>query len=195
MSDQSEASLHPDLKECLSRIESVRKRAQAMVEGLSQEQFNWRPNPKRWSIGECLGHLVLSGEKFMPRIEKAIQEGRQKGKTGTGPFKHGFMGNMMVKMSGDATLPPKRRFKAPGFARPAATEPLDDTVRRFFSLQDRFEAAVKDSNGLDLGAVKAPSPMPVMKFSLGQWLAMTSGHQLRHVWQAEQVRKDGGFPA
>lgn len=197
MNEQKTANLHPDLQECLRRIETVRTRTRTLVDGLDRKQFNWRPDPKRWSIGECLEHLVLSGEKFVPRIEKAVEEGRAKGITGSGPFKHGFMGNMMVNMSGDATLPPKRRFKAPGFARPAAEKDREkgEIVGRFFTLQDRLEEAVKKADGLDLAAIKAPSPMPVLKFSLGQWLFMTTGHQLRHVWQAEQVQQAQEFPA
>jgi hypothetical protein len=105
------------------------------------------------------------------------------------------MGNMMVRMSGADQLPPKQRFKAPKFAQPQKTVAKDQVLAAFMEIQDRLAGTIEASNGLDLGKIKIASPMPVMKFTLGQWLTMMTGHQLRHLWQAQQVRKNPSFPS
>lgn len=183
-----------ELSSARRRLEEARARAAALQHGLDGAQGSWRPSPRHWSIADCLDHLHRSGNQFLPRIEQAIRDGTIQGMRGRGPFRHGAIGNLMVRMAGDAELPPRRRFRAPAFARPSGDVPLAEAYPAFIALQDRLAAAVNEAEGLDLARVKAAAPVPLLRFSLGQWFAMLTGHQLRHLWQAEQVRVHPLFP-
>jgi hypothetical protein len=60
--------------ECeLRSLSEGRSRTLAMVEGLSQDQIDWRPDPRRWSIGEVLDHLLLA-ERFLQHDFDGLME-------------------------------------------------------------------------------------------------------------------------
>ena len=58
--------------------------AQDVTLGLSREQFNWRMEPGRWSIAQCLTHLNIVNSKDLGSIEEAIAAGTARGLTGQG---------------------------------------------------------------------------------------------------------------
>ena len=70
---------------------------------------------------------------------------------------------------------------------------MDDAVREFLTLQDRYMETLQLASGVDLARTKVASPaMSLLKLSLGQWLNSMEGHQRRHLWQArEAVRRVG----
>jgi hypothetical protein len=47
--------------------------AQRLVDGLSEEQLNWAPAPGRWSVGQCLEHLCITNEAYLPAISAALR--------------------------------------------------------------------------------------------------------------------------
>lgn len=50
----------------LDDLAAARERTLAMVHGLSQGEFDWRPDERRWSVGEVADHL-LRVERFVQR--------------------------------------------------------------------------------------------------------------------------------
>ena len=54
------------LEQELASFFEARTRTLALVEGLGQDVFDRRPDPRRWSIGEVLDHLRLA-DGFLPR--------------------------------------------------------------------------------------------------------------------------------
>lgn len=52
----------------LRRLEAVRARTLALVDGLTQEDLDRRPARGGWSVGEVLDHLRLI---FVPRADAA----------------------------------------------------------------------------------------------------------------------------
>jgi len=57
------------------RVSRSRSAGPGVCEGLSPEQLNWRPRPEAWSVGQCLEHLHLANEVYLPAISIAL-EGR-----------------------------------------------------------------------------------------------------------------------
>ncbi|MEM6456103.1 MAG: DinB family protein [Acidobacteriota bacterium] len=184
-----------ELRTCIAQIEDCRTHVRELVDGLDDARFNWSSAPKKWSIAQCIAHVTMAAEKFGPNIEMAVQDGRAKNVTGEPPFKLGFMGGMMASMS--SAYPPKLKMKAPPFANPPKKETyaIDELVPRFLAWQDRLEQVAREAQGLDLARVKGKTGMPMMKFSLIEWLTIMPGHQLRHLKQARDVRSHPDFPA
>ena len=51
---------------------------QAVFQPLSDEQLNWQPDPKEWSILQCFDHLNLTHEYYRPKIELALQKEQER---------------------------------------------------------------------------------------------------------------------
>ena len=176
-----------------AEFDAARQDARALLAGLDDEAFNWRRAPGTWSMAECLDHLNITGRKYIRALDRGIVEGRARNLGGAGPFRYGLLERWIVRfMDG----PPKLRFKAPKAFVPAAEGRLTESLTAFVELQDQFQQCLTRADGLDLGKVKARSPVSKrIKFSLGAAFAAISAHQRRHLWQARQLRKDAGFPA
>lgn len=166
-----------------------------LVEGVDEEAFNRRPSPDRWSIGECLAHLVITADQYLPALDGAIERAWAARLTGTGPFQHGPIGNWFVRFM---EPPVKTRVKAPGkFQPPRQRHSMDATVAAFRDRQNQFLARLRRASGLHLSRVKVRSPaMPLMRWSLGQTFALMAAHERRHLWQAGKVKEEiRGFPS
>lgn len=188
-----EAPLSGELGDYRRQFEAIKTEARELTRGLSDAQFNWRPAPGSWSIAECLAHLNLTGQVYLPRLERSMRAARTQGLTGEGPFRHGWFGNFFVRR----LEPPVKRFKvkAPKIVAPLPEHLLAVVLPAFISLQDQFVKKLHEARGLDLARVKINSPFSsLIKFSLGQVFALLAAHERRHLWQARQVKEHPHFP-
>lgn len=183
--------LHAELSEYRRQLRDARADAEKLVEGLSDEQFNWRPAPDRWSIAECLDHLN-NGWRVLEKLDHKIAKASEHGVRGEGPYRHPLLGRLYVRF---VEPPPKIRVRAPKAFVPKPDQPLAEVAPRFLELQDEIIRRVIAADGLDLGGVRMSSPITRrFKMSLGQWFAFLAAHERRHLWQAWQVRKHPDFP-
>ena len=183
--------LHAELSEYRRQLRDARADAEKLVEGLSDEQFNWRPEPDRWSIAECLDHLN-NGWRVLEKLDHKIAKASEQGVRGEGPYRHPLLGRLYVRLM---EPPPKIRVRAPKAFVPKPDQPLAEVAPRFLELQDEIIRRVIAADGLDLGGVRMSSPITRrFKMSLGQWFAFLAAHERRHLWQAWQVRKHPDFP-
>lgn len=65
------------LAEDLNEFRATRARTLAMIEGLSQAQLDYTPEPNRWSIGEVLDHMLLGERLNREQIAKLVQLKRE----------------------------------------------------------------------------------------------------------------------
>ena len=63
---------------------------------------------------------------------------------------------------------------------------------------DEWATCARAGDGLDLKRIKVASPaMKLMRFSVGAYFRISTAHERRHLWQAEQVNQEGnarGWP-
>jgi hypothetical protein len=184
--------LNSELASDVQQITQIKEQAATLLRGVSDAQYNWRSEPGRWSMAECVAHIVITDDIYVPVLENCIADARKKGLVGDGPFHHGAVGNWFVR-SMDA--PAKKRFKNPKMITPPPEQPLAKGLADFNAVHDRLLQVVHQANGVDLGRAKFRSPfLKVMRFSLGQGLAVMLAHARRHLWQAGEVQKHPGFP-
>ncbi len=198
---KADQALIPELEQRREDYEAAKRRVRDLVDGLEfgDEDFKWRPGEgegrgERWSIAECVDHLLVMGKRMVPRLEAAIEEGHAKGgrRLSSGPFRYGALGNWFVRLTGDAELPPKK-VKVPRIYRPAPPpdRSLADSVIEFDFLQDQLIELAERADGLDLKRIRVTSPVSrLVRLSLGQWLELCAAHQRRHLWQAERVKDE-----
>ena len=172
-----------------SQFNSAREEFRKLIEGLNDEQFNWRPVENAWSMAECIDHLVMIGTIMGRNIDEALEKAEARGLKSDGPFKYGAIGNWFVRAVSGSDEGRRRKFKAPATYTPTSNHTISRLDAAFNEVQDRFVERVERSNGVDLARVKMPSPISrFIRLSLGQWLALLAGHQERHLLQAKDVR-------
>ena len=184
--------LAADLRDCARQFEAIRRESRELLEGLSDAQFNWRAAPGRWSIAECIAHLNVAGQVYLPVIDRHIREARAAGRTSAGPFRYSLFGKLFVY----GMEPPARfKFKTPKLYAPQPEHLLLSVGPAFETLQEQLIKRLYAANGLDLGGVKIASPgYEFFKISLGQIFQITAAHERRHLYQARQVKADPAFP-
>lgn len=172
-----------------SQFNDARGEFRKLIEGLNDEQFNWRPEENVWSMAECIDHLVMIGTIMGRNIDEALEKAEARGLKSDGPFKYSAVGNWFVRAVSGSEAGRKRKFKAPATYTPTSNHTISRLDAAFNDVQDGFVERVERSNGVDLARVKMPSPVSrLIRLSLGQWLALLAGHQERHLLQAKDVR-------
>jgi hypothetical protein len=180
----------PELEACLDEFKNASHQIVELVAGLDDEQVNQRADDKNWSMAECIDHLVVVGWKMIPQMDTAIIRARGKGWSSDGPFKYGWFEKWFAASMGQ--VPPRRKFRAPRlYVPPARTDfRISELVDDFKALQDKYAKVVHGADGLDIARIKVASPaLRLLRLSLGQWLIGLAGHQRRHLWQAEGVKR------
>ncbi len=180
-----------ELESYQDQLLSIRQDAGGLLSGLTDEQFNRRPAPNQWSVGDCFQHLnICAATLFVPGIDAAIRAAHAGGLRGQGPFVHPALQRLFLRLS---EPPPKIRFRAPKTVHASAPKPLGAVGAEFFTWQDAFGDRIRQADGLDLSRAKAASPMPLWNWTLGTYLAVALAHERRHLWQAREVRNTLGF--
>ncbi len=176
-----------DLADFRPQIDAIRREARALTAGLTDEQFNWQPDPTRWSIAHCLQHLVVSADGLLAAQRRAIEEARQRRMLSDGPYRHGRIGAMIAA---SIEPPVKRRFKSARAITPSGRHAVDTLLAEFDRRQDQILEVIESARGVDLGKARvALAGLPIIRLSLGQAFAFTVGHERRHLWQAREVRE------
>lgn len=185
--DSTDVVLIPELEGYRGQFEALKNETAKLLDGLTEAQFNWRASPGRWSIAECLVHLNVTARLYLPLIKSAIEEARLRRLFGQGPFRHGFLVNLLIRTT---EPPPKLKVKAPKIFVPPPDQPLETVIRDFMSLQDQFLARIQEANGLHLSRIKIVSPVSrFLRMSLGQSFGFLAAHERRHLWQAREVKE------
>jgi DinB family protein len=176
-----------DSRSVARQINDCRRRAQAIVSGLSPKQLCARPQPDKWSIAECLAHLNTTASVVRGLMTEAIQRGRREKMFGRGRFSIGLRGWLLIWI---AEPPPKFWIPAPAVIRPPAKidDPLQ-VVSAFLKAQDEWERLMREQEGLDLGRVTFGTPTSAFYGNLAAALPWMMAHQSRHLLQAENVKR------
>lgn len=193
-----------------AELREAGEEAEALAGGLTEAQLRWRPEPERWSVGECLDHLVRTGEVYLDVLDGVIEEARLEGRTGAGPYRRSLVGRWLVRF---LEPPPGLPVPAPLRVRPrlgsrregtdprapadgAANSGPRDPLGAFLALRPRYEECLRAADGLDLGRVRMSSPfVSFLRFDLGSAFRVVAAHERRHLWQARRVTEAEGFPA
>ena len=90
----------------LAQLLSIRQDLPGIAHGLDHSRFNWAPAPGRWSIGQCVEHLNITAERYIPVLQQAMNAARAKRQLNQGPFALGFFERWFMQQ-----LEPPVRFR------------------------------------------------------------------------------------
>jgi hypothetical protein len=173
-----------------SELDAADQRARALVNGLTSRHLNWRPTREDWSIGQCLDHLRVANEVYLPAISASlaacpilpVQD------ITPGWFGRWFIRNFIEPSS------QSRRVRAPTKITPAAI--VDPSILDLFLASNQSaRELVRRAGDYDVNRVRFRNPfVPLLRFTVGTGLEILSRHQRRHLLQAERVRQAADFP-
>jgi DinB family protein len=167
-------------------VNDCRIRAAQLVDGLSKEQFVLRPDPAKWSVAECLAHLNKTAEVVVKITRKGIAQAKEKNIRGEGPFRLGVRGRLLIWI---AEPPVKFRIPAPPSIAPLAIEQPDRVLPDFMLAQDEWERLFQEAEGLNLARITLGSILSPFRCQMSGGLLWMMAHQRRHLWQAENVKR------
>ena len=88
------------------------------------------------------------------------------------------------------SVEPPVKLKVPTFRALVPAEALDrdQVVEQLLRLTGDFAGVIDSMKGLDLGAIKFPSPvLPLLKLDLGSAVDLNLGHNRRHLWASDRI--------
>ena len=174
------------VEKVIEKIRHAKARAIRFNE-LSAEQLNYKPDEDKWSVGQCLDHLVVSDMLYFPALKK-IAEGKYKMKTWEriSPFSKLF-GKMLADQ---VTEQVKRKLKAPKVLKPSSSNIDTGIHERFQKHLDTLIAYISACSREDIDKIRITSPVSkFITYNLRHTFIMLSQHLHRHLNQAERIIK------
>ncbi|HEY6253043.1 MAG TPA: DinB family protein [Candidatus Angelobacter sp.] len=170
----------------MAELDACDARAKALVTGLSPEQLNWQSQPGTWSVGQCLEHLCISNEVYLPPISGAL-----KGKpvSPTQEITPGWFGRWFIRSFIEPSAQTKRA-RAPGKIAPRAAQVEPSILDRFLKSTQGIREIIRQARDRDVNRIRFRNPLiSVIYFTVGTGFQILSGHQRRHLLQAERVKE------
>ncbi len=183
------------LDDIVKGFEQAQARLDKLADNIPDAAWEERTEPDRWSVAECVAHLNLTSEAYIPRLRVAIAEA-MKMKSGkptklTRDFPGAFFGMMVgpIPMLGGFRI--GRVKTTPDFV-PKGTHPKQVTLAGFRKDQDTLVTLVSEGDGLPLDKVKIKSPFgEKISYNCYSALVILQRHEHRHLDQAELVWSAG----
>jgi hypothetical protein len=179
-----------DIEGWLAQVEASKFWFQQRVLSLSIEQLRWRPDLRGWSVAECLDHLNLTIDLYLPKIEEAILSGRRR----EAPANCSHCDQAETEALKRFEPPVTVAGPAPRATMPQAAIDPDWLVERFHFTRDCYAEKVRESAGINVMQVRILEPVYPAIRTLGGTLALIAAHDRRHMWQAERVIRSPRFP-
>ena len=171
-----------ELEAVEKELNEATRRAWALVQSTEGRLFTVRPTAQSWSAAECLAHLSISTEMFLPVLRTAIDDARRK-KSAAKP-KMDFLGRVLAWF---LEPPIRKRVKTTAPFVPKSTRAKAEAFGEFASQQEKLVDLLRDAREADL-RVKIVSPFDKrVKYNLYSAFRIIAAHERRHLWQAEQA--------
>jgi hypothetical protein len=179
--------MHPQLENIRSELLSAQRRLHQLADAVPLERWAERPDPDRWSIGECVAHLNLSGAAYRPIVPAALEEARRHGDPPPRRYRRDLAGWLLWRTMG----PPARvKMRTTAAFVPQGDRPAAELIAEFDRLQAEQIGWVALADGLPIHHVRIASPFNErVRYSLYSALTILPRHQHRHLWQAEGVAR------
>jgi hypothetical protein len=174
------------IEEVEKELNDATHRAWTLVHSTDGRLFTVRPNASSWSAAECLSHLSISSELFLPVLQKAIDDARKRGlKEPKRPPKMDVIGRVLRWF---LEPPIRQRVKTSAPFVPRSVRAKAEAFGEFASLQSKVTELLNAARGIDLSRVKVVSPFDKrVRYNLYSAFRILVAHERRHLWQAEQA--------
>jgi hypothetical protein len=161
-----------------SRVEFL-----AAVDGLTDQQWSFKPGPDRWSIAEVAEHIVLSEAQLFETATKSLSgpaDEKWSATVGKTEMLRRALPNRSTKVDAPAEIRPKG-----GIARDQLMARFKEQRARVLGYAEQTEAPLK--------AHTSPNPF-FGALNAHQWLLYIPLHNMRHDLQIAEVKTSPDYP-
>jgi len=171
-------------------LESAQSRLRALSDRISEKDWSRKPAPEQWSAANCVEHLNLTSEAYVPLLHDALAEARELGGAArTLHYSRDALGWFMSMMIGPMRHIGKFRIvrvKTTSDFVPRGAKSRDQLLSDFVRLQAELLTIVRNADGLPIDRVRIVSPFGgKMRYNAYSALVIVARHQHRHLDQAE----------
>ncbi|MDA1121043.1 MAG: DinB family protein [Bacteroidetes bacterium] len=157
------------------------------IKDLPFDTLKFRPAKGKWSILDCIEHLNLTFDIYLPRVKAAVDSANKKSNN----YSSGFFGDRMVT----AMEPIKNTINNPmqTFRNMNPERSKRDprtTIVQFYQYMEALEEQLLKSEDLDLGRPKVKSAIGlILRFKLGDCYRFLLAHSERHLLQCRKIMR------
>jgi hypothetical protein len=169
-----------------NQISEITKKVKGEFDQLNEQELNWKPDGKSWSIAQNLDHLIKINSSYFPVIEKVKKGEFVLPFSAKVPFIVNTLGNYILK-----SVEPETRKKIKTFPRwePSKNEISGDIVSRFEKHQKDLATLIQSSSGLlKNGAIISSPANKYIIYKLDKAFDILTAHEMRHLNQALGVK-------
>ena len=176
---QSEKLIQTLLEQTRQTINQVEK-----LKACDLSTLVWKENATSWNILECLEHLNLYGEFYLPQIENQMK------KSNTRPdveFRSGVLGNYFAK----SMLPREKLNKMKTFKdkNPLNTKLDKAVIDKFIHQQIKLLNLLNLARNVSLNKVKIQTSISsLITLKLGDTFRFIVNHNIRHLQQIDRIQ-------
>jgi len=176
-------------KSLLGRIDEIDSKVVKLFGSLGSSQLTFRPNADRWSIAECLDHILRTNLCYFEEF-KVVSVGNYRNSLWKrlNPFTK-TIGRSMIK-----TLGPERSktFSSPKLFIPEHGK-HDGIIDRFLTSQETLKDYISRLHGSKKIIIYSPVSA-VITLHIEHAFQILVGHEERHLLQAEGILNEKDFP-
>jgi len=174
----------------INDLDAADQRAKDLAGQLTVEQLNWQPSLDTWSVGQCLEHLCITNELYLPPISASLEN---KPVTPVLDIMPGRFSNWFLRSYIEPS-PQTKRASAPKKVVPASR--IERSVLdRFLAGNRATREVIRQAAAYDVNRIRFKNPfIPALRFTVGTGLQLICGHERRHLLQAERVKALQAFP-
>jgi hypothetical protein len=174
----------------VSELHAADERATALAKTMSEQQLNWNARDGSWSVGQCLEHLCITNEVYLPAIADSLP-GRPVAVVQE--ITPGWLGQWFIRNYIEPSTE-TRRARAPKAITPGSRVDLS-ILDRFLSGNQKAREIVQRAASHDVNRIRFKNPfIPLLGFTVGTGFEILSKHQRRHLLQAERISGSLQFP-
>ncbi|GKV70170.1 hypothetical protein NCCP2716_26680 [Sporosarcina sp. NCCP-2716] len=155
--------------------EEARETLWNTVEGISDDDLNWKPAEDRWSIRQVMEHIHLMEGAVAKTIQAEVKK---------------EAGDPVAEKPIERTVDRSTKVEAPGFAVPGDSFMTKAELRAKLDGSHQLLRQTEESIPAEELEVRS-YPHPVFgEMNLTQWIPFAAYHELRHIDQIKEVAEE-----
>lgn len=156
------------------------------LKGLSDAQWNYKPAPEKWSVGEVAEHIWLAEGLLFAAVERALAAAENPNWEEQTKGKNERLEQLLLNRNGKAQAP--EQIKPTGKTRAEILKGLEEARAKTLKFTKETTLALKSHT--------QEHPFKIFgTLNAYQWLIYIPLHNLRHNQQIVEVKASAGFPS
>ncbi|MEM7373332.1 MAG: DinB family protein [Bacteroidota bacterium] len=181
------------LTNLLDELQTLAERFEHTFGSLTEDQLNWKPNPKQWSIAQCIDHMILANKAYFPTLVQIGNGTKKSKKREKLPVISDVWGAWLVRSS----RPNSRlnKLRAPETYLPSEERIGKHIIQEFLDHQLVLRELLEKTDRVPHESTVITSPRNgLVTFNLKDCCKIILHHEISHMKQANEVLKHSLFP-